>query len=313
MTPNIAFVICTEKGRLETESVLLVKTLRSFGGDLSGCDIWSFQPRVGTDITSATLKEFEKYQVKHINKSLNLAFHDYPFCNKIYACAYVESKGNYDFIVFLDSDQLIIREMTELLSFDYDLGLRPVEKKGIAASSVIDSNWPYWQGVFNLWDIREENLTKITTSLTNEEIYNYWNAGFIVFGAKKGLAKQWLDIFLHLMEIGNIPPQGKTFMDQVALAILSLRLSSDRVKILSEGYNFPLSEVRKVEADIAQKIVSIHYHRVFNEQHKNHPLEGIILDDQKLKVVVSELKSLGIYPKTIQYRLKQKVKRIFKG
>ncbi len=45
MSIPLAFVICTEPGRLEPQSLMLAESIRKFCGNLKDTPIYSFHPR----------------------------------------------------------------------------------------------------------------------------------------------------------------------------------------------------------------------------------------------------------------------------
>jgi hypothetical protein len=74
---SIAFIICTEPGRLENQSVLLAQSIREFGGKLKDTPIYSYHPRSGNGLTEQTLAKFSALQVQHQQIELNTEFADY--------------------------------------------------------------------------------------------------------------------------------------------------------------------------------------------------------------------------------------------
>ena len=60
MSIPLAFVICTEPGRLEPQSLMLAESIRKFCGNLKDTPIYSFHPRTGTPIAIETQKAFEQ-------------------------------------------------------------------------------------------------------------------------------------------------------------------------------------------------------------------------------------------------------------
>ena len=140
MSIPIAFLICTEPGRLEKQSLLLAESIRKFCGDLKDTPIYSFHPRSGDPIASETISAFESLGVIHQQIVLNTDYNAYPYANKPLVCAYAENNIDADILVFLDSDKCFFNEPKEFfLPQDYDIGLRPEYGKSIASTGKGDS------------------------------------------------------------------------------------------------------------------------------------------------------------------------------
>jgi hypothetical protein len=75
MNNKIAFIIITEKGKLERESMLLADSLRAFGGTLRDAPIYSFEPWCdSSQISDATKKRFLELGVEHQAIPLNVKY-----------------------------------------------------------------------------------------------------------------------------------------------------------------------------------------------------------------------------------------------
>lgn len=110
MTIPIAFLICTEPGRLEGQSILLAESIREFAGDMKNTPIYSFHPRIGSPIHIQTQQKFDELRVIHQQIHLNIEFSDYYLANKPLVCAHAEQTIDADILVFLDSDKCIFQE-----------------------------------------------------------------------------------------------------------------------------------------------------------------------------------------------------------
>ena len=115
MSLPIAFIICTEPGRLEGQSLMLAESIRKFCGELKNTPIYSFHPRVGEPISKQTQQAFEALQVIHQQVPINREFHEYYLANKPLVCAYAEQNIDAKILVFLDSDKCFFCEPKEFL------------------------------------------------------------------------------------------------------------------------------------------------------------------------------------------------------
>jgi hypothetical protein len=55
---SICFLLCVERGPLESQSLLCVESLRAFGGSLAGSPVYAFAPRSGQGPSAGTVGPF---------------------------------------------------------------------------------------------------------------------------------------------------------------------------------------------------------------------------------------------------------------
>ncbi len=58
MKKTLGFVLVVEAGDLENKTRLLIKSLRTFGGELKDSPIWAVQPRKGKRLSQKTFDTF---------------------------------------------------------------------------------------------------------------------------------------------------------------------------------------------------------------------------------------------------------------
>lgn len=270
---RLAFVICTEAGLLERKSVMLVKTLRAFGGRFADAPVLSYSPRPGREPDPTTLQALRRAGVETVVEPLNLDFADYGFGNKVVACAHAESRYGFRRLVFLDSDIFVLDEPAELWSDDpRAVKLRPVERR-LAGSTGADEHAPYWRKLFDRAGVDEPGF--VDTALTGERIYGYWNAGVISASPESGFFTAWLRTFRELVEEGLIHPLGMTFMDQVALALTVHAGPYEPVELPPE-YNVPVNAWpdpgSHPDLPTPDELVIAHYHTIFDHFPLRNPL-----------------------------------------
>lgn len=276
---RLALVICTEAGVLERKSVLLVRTIRAFGGRFSGCPMLSYSPRPGRLPARSTLHALRELEVECVLEPLNRELPDYGFGNKVVACAHAATILSVERLVFLDSDMCILEEPEALWAEDSDtVKLRPVDQK-LAGTDGTDGNATYWERVLGRTGL--EGARGVETSLTREEIVGYWNAGVVSAGTRSGFFQEWKDTLLSLVEEDEVHPGGMTFMDQIALAVVVQR-SGHPLEELPFGYNVnvgayalpPEERSFPVRRPLPERIVAAHYHKLLDAFPLREPLSA---------------------------------------
>jgi hypothetical protein len=82
VTSDTTIYTCIESGRLEPEVLLMLRTLRAFGGHFANCPVLAIQPRSGPSIAHSTRRELEKLQVSYIKRPVRHRFDWLGFANK---------------------------------------------------------------------------------------------------------------------------------------------------------------------------------------------------------------------------------------
>ena len=202
---SVAFVICTER-HFEKKSLLLVRSLRHFGGALgANSPIISYSPRQKAAPSDDVIRQLAALDVQLVFDVSNSRWPDYPFANKVVACAHAEQNLNVDVVVWLDSDQIVLREPGALqLSPDIDAAARPVSFKNIGFGSDDDASYSYWMKLYEIGGALPKR--KVETTLGGEVIWEYYNGGLIAARRNAGIFCHCEHIIGRILEIWSISP-----------------------------------------------------------------------------------------------------------
>jgi hypothetical protein len=296
---SVAFVICTER-HFEKKSLLLVRSLRHFGGALgANSAIISYSPRQKAAPSDDVIRQLAALDVHLVFDVSNSRWPDYPFANKVVACAHAEQNLNVDAVVWLDSDQIVLREPAALqLSPDIDAAARPVSFKNIGLGSDDDASYSYWMKLYEIGGALPKR--KVETTLGGEVIWEYYNGGLIAARRKAGIFCHCEHIIGRILESGVFPPTGIDFVEQSSFSA-SITAKATQVDILSGEYNFPINwqwrEYLGTYLDIVKNAATLHYHGVFDGGRWRELLSrdhGLPLHTEKLKWLETNLAELGI-------------------
>jgi hypothetical protein len=260
-----AFLICVEHGRLESEAVLLVESLRAFGGACAEAPVYAFAPRPGLQPEAATVERLEGLDARVIDEPLVAErFADEPTLNKIAVSAWAERELDHDTLVFTDTDSIFLGEPTELMEGDWVAAARPVDRR-IAGSRGKGKNEPYWRKMYDELGVKGRPF--VHTAVGGQEIRAYWNSGLLAARRSAGLFGAWERAINKLYDAGLIPTRWPNFMDQLSWAAV-IADHHDAVRILSETYNYPLRHrasltPESVELDLGD-LVHMHYRLWFH-------------------------------------------------
>lgn len=277
MSIPLAFIICTEPGRLESQSMMLAESIREFGGSMKGTPIYSFHPRSGTPIDSKTQTTFDNLGVIHQQIPINQEFKDYYLANKPLTCAYAEQNINAEILVFLDSDQCLFAEPTEFnLPEDCNVRMRPEYGKGIGSTGIGDTYEYYWQKLYELLGVEQEIF--VTTPIANKRIRAYWNSGMVAVRRNAKIFSAWKSNFEQVMRSQITTPQGIYFVEQSVLSVTLCALA-ENVSHFSNAYSYPLPLhnrlLKEQRLQHWEELVSTHYFNLFFYQDWNKQLSKL--------------------------------------
>jgi hypothetical protein len=289
MTAALAFVACVEEGPLEAQTLLLCRSIRRLAGRFADAPIHTFQPRVGMAVAPETRAQLADLGVHHHAEPLNLRFPQYAIGNKVFAAARAEEIEDSDFVVFVDSDSVIVSEPRALALRDgIDAAARPVDIhrseqepasdddphwrtrfRRVSSSGAGDPMDDYWLRMYDLLGITVRPF--IETTCSRQRIRAYFNSGLVSVRRAARLFASWRNDLLALIEARHIPHRGTDrdwhYLDQLSLAATLTRVW-DRVEVLDGRYNYPLpgqdalaEPYRSMPFD---QLVHVHYNSLFD-------------------------------------------------
>tara|TARA_A100000171_G_C2128677_1_gene145205 strand:- start:160 stop:1095 length:936 start_codon:yes stop_codon:yes gene_type:complete len=184
---NIALIGCIEKtdnNELEKNCLLLIKSLRKFGGKYKDIDIHLLQP-TNNNISKNTKKILDKYNVffhKRVSE-YNQPDVKFNYTNMPITCNYFYKtiRNKYNYFLWLDCDTLILNEPTLIknqnISFMYD---NEFKNKG---KYIVKTNEK-----FNIDNICYADLLEKLNYKTKYTAVNSW---FILGESKNLFWKEW--------------------------------------------------------------------------------------------------------------------------
>lgn len=263
MSMSIAFILCTEGGALEQESLLMVESFRKYTGQFKDAPLYSFQIREKNDVSVETIAKLTAFGVDHQKVVLNTKYPDYPLANKPLLCAYAEQTIDADLLVFLDSDLVFFSEPKEfILPPEYDIGIRPEHHKMIGSEGTNDSNDEYWMRLYKIAGVKDPDRF-VTTTVDQKRIRAFWNSGVVAVRKKQGIFTAWQQTIEQLLEVGTTITKENWYYEQSALSA-TICATNANVFNFSPGYNYPIHSHNAMpmseQLSSFEEIVCIHEH-----------------------------------------------------
>lgn len=220
--PDLSIVCCIEAGRLEEQTVLMVRSLRTFGGAFANVPVIAVIGRIGPGLRERTWEELGQLGVKVIRakgsanpaKWLNYA-------NKVAAVVTADEIAQTEQITWFDSDMFVLQEPSEIrLGADEDLAaqchhLPPAVLEGD------DTHVPYWSKVCGLFGVDFDRVpwTRAAENLPRQRLN--FTSGLFTWRRGSSFAPAYFDAVERLVRARIAQASGEFFtFDQIVFTPL---------------------------------------------------------------------------------------------
>jgi hypothetical protein len=233
----------------ETNTLLLVESMRAFAGSLSEAPIWCLVPEYGKQLSKTTTDRLIALNVNLMHFEIDDHIIRFPFTGDARAAALAESMatGKTDFLVWLGANTIVLQEPHHmLLPDDKNLGYRPVHhiNDGSRYDTPLD---PFWKLIYQYCDVSEDRVFPMTTHVDYLTIRPYFNAGILVTRPEKHLFQNWHDTFLEVyqkpgfQELYRDDERYVIFIHQAVLSgVILTTFAPDELYELPPTYNYPV-------------------------------------------------------------------------
>lgn len=250
MKHNLIFCSVIFPGQqVETDSLLLAESIRTFGGALSGNPIWFVQPDYGKPLTDNARQWLQDLDVHVIPFRIEIEKLRFFFMGQLAGLVQAEgmSAGDTEILAWLDANTILVHEPKEfLLSSSKSLGYRPVHH--LLIGSRFDQQLdPFWSQIYRSCQVPSERVFPMKPVVENLQMRPYFNAGILVTRPERGLLRKWHRAFLDLYQVPSFQAfyqqdqRYAIFMHQAVLAGVVLRDHEQQELLeLPETYNYPV-------------------------------------------------------------------------
>jgi hypothetical protein len=229
----------------EQTADILIKSIRAYGGVYSSAPIIL----VISDSTKVQGKSLMNEVEKIVNLKIDEKLRQFPFTDKVYACAEVEElvADKTNWLVWLNPDILILAPPTAITANnDAWASLRPVHIQNIGCDA--DAPIPeYWQKIYRAAGLDTNEIWAVNSLVDNKKIRGYFNSGFMAFNPAKGILREWKNDYLKLLA----DPADYTYFTSnknyaifchqaVLSAVVMTKAGKSQVNILPASYGYPL-------------------------------------------------------------------------
>ena len=255
---DLIFAFMLGTGESEKDALRLARSIRTFGGAFCFNPIWMFSHKEEQDLTEGTRQALFSIGARLITIDIDLELAKFPFYSYVSMAGIAESmaQGNARFLVLMATDTLILQTPSIfLLPAGKSLGACPVHLK-LLGSGRDEPIADFWKLIYRECQVNTENIFAFQSTVDDELIRAYFNAGLLVVRPERGLLRGWQANFervYRLPEFEMFYQQSELysiFMHQAVLAgsILSA-LGEEDFQQFSLDVNYPLHLHERVAAD----------------------------------------------------------------
>lgn len=263
-TVSATFVLCVESGTLETQSLWAIESLRRWGGRFANCEVIAVTPRRGLSLQRSTLDRFRELKVRWVSFNGNVNWSFYGPFNKPLALAAAEEMTDSDYIIWIDSDVMIVDEPNSFLLGDgVDFSAHPCScHHDIGSTGEGDSHDPFWVKSLQLHGINPLQYPMTETQPGEAgPMRMYWQAGAFAYKRKTQLGQLFVQVTEAQMNLGIASQfSGTYFHEQVGLAV-AVHQAGLSFEVLPKSHNFAINRIRydDVVASEVGEAKIIHY------------------------------------------------------
>lgn len=204
--------------------------------------------------------------VKQLKVSIEPWFRVIPFVDKMLAAAAFEEICEDEYI-WMDVDSYFFKNLEYRKSTEVYANPVDVRNIGDIFGEERSDLWRILFKYFNLADI----YPFITTRVTKEKIYPYYNVSMVLVNSNKELFKTVTEAFLDIFSIESIKRMisaselHRTYIHQAIFTCAILKLYNKSIKPLPYGVNYSLSYHEKTPTPIPyEDVISIKYDNTFD-------------------------------------------------
>jgi len=275
----VEFALLVESGLLEPQSVLLVESLRRFGGRHAGAAVTVVSPRAARRPSRATVRALRRLGAEYLELDVEGPCPAYPTSWRVHALATLEGRPGPEVLVQLDSDTVFLGDLGPLCA-DGAASARPVDVKGMGSTGPGDDYEPYWLALCALAGVGVDALPFVRATVDGTRVRATHNGGFVAARREAGLFAHADALFRRSVAddlrphagrglnvragVGDVGVAGSEWWGS-AQAVVSVAAASLGVQIgpLDPGINVPLHSWVELPEKPAE-LLHAHYHWLFD-------------------------------------------------
>jgi hypothetical protein len=279
-TPGVEFALIAETGPLEAQALLLVESLRCYGGRHAEGKVTVASPRPARRPSGRTIRALRRLDAEYLPLEIAGACPDYPTSWRVHSLAVLERRPGPAVLVQLDSDAVFLGDVGELCA-EAPASARPVDVKGMGSTGPGDDYEPYWVALCELAGVDVDALPFARATVDGARVRATHNGGFVAARRESGLFTLAEELFRRSVE-ANLRPHGGRGLNvksgvgdvgragsewwgsaQAVVAVAAAALGFE-IGPLGDGVNVPMHSWDPLEPK-PMPVVHAHYHWLLSD------------------------------------------------
>ena len=211
---DVEFALIVEAGPLEAQALLLVESLRAFGGRHASAPVTAVSPRPERRPARGTVRALKRLGAEYVTLDVAGACPAYPTSWRVHALAVLERRPGPAVLVQLDSDAVFLGDVGPLCA-DAQASARPVDVKGMGSTGPGDAFEPYWASLCRLAGVGVDALPFVRSTVDGARVRATHNGGFVAARRACGLFGRADDLFRRSVA-ADLRPHAGTGLNVVA-------------------------------------------------------------------------------------------------
>ena len=301
---NIIFGFFASRG-YETQSILLLRSLRTFGEGMADTPVWIFFPE-SPPMEPSGQALLESLGAVCWPFTIDESFLKFPFAGKAAASgeaeALAEAQGKI--LAWHDRTGMVRQAPASFqLSEGTAFGFRPTDIANIGAP-LDEPLPPFWKEICSHFDLSVDDLPAITTAIDRKDLHLYINAGLLVVRPERGILRRWAEALEETFALPKFrifyqaEQAYAIFMHQAILtAVVALQTKPSEREILPDTYLFSVDNFFDYPPDLRptslDEIVTGRFHDFFSLENWK---ELIIASPELVSWIQDQLKTGPYWP-----------------
>lgn len=265
MSPEVTFVCCVEPALLEGQTILMVESLRRWGGAHKDAPVIAVTPRRGVGLERETRAALDRLGVTYLSARGHHEYAWFNYFNKPYALVLASEHVTTRTTCWIDSDILVVGEPDAIqLAEGIDVAGCPSDREqGTACPG--DEFDGVWRANCADLGLDIDRIPMVTTAADHQRIHLHWNSGVLAYRSSSPYAGAFMQTCIDMMRARNrsaSPRFGLGMNEQGASSLAALRFGLAWTELpYSHNYNVnSRTHDRWYEEDELRSARLVHYH-----------------------------------------------------
>lgn len=256
---------CIEAGGLERQVLLLVESLRLFGGKWAQSPVYAVKPRRGPALQRETVKRLKELGAFVIDEPVNDVVPWWDMANKPASLRYVEEHTDTPYVTWMDGDMMVLQEPDDFAPAPGKTFKGRAGEAHDVASNGTGEGAAYWRKLCEVFGLDFDAFPEIISFPDKKPIKAYWQGGLFTYPRETKFGAQFYDLYSQMLRTPIASKTAGTYhQDQVSLALTVqvLKLDADQYDPrMNFNFNYLDKELAKLIP--LPEIQILHYHGSF--------------------------------------------------